>query len=230
MKKLLKVGSGICITSLVVSMGLNGCATTNTSNGLTSSSGGCNPAVMAGVGALLGALAGGREHRGAGAALGAGVGALACIGWNYNSRQTKTAEQVNNTYRASNNGALPEAPKVVAYDIGAAPSAISAGSPMVINSRIAIVGAASGPPPVVEQKIVVGHDGKEIASARKQANPGAGAGEYLTSFKVDLPKGVPQGSYPVSTSLYVNGSLVQSRNTAVQVVMNSGGPSIALID
>jgi len=182
---------------------------------------------MAGVGALLGALAGGSGNRGTGAAIGAGVGALACIAWNYNSQQTKTAEQVNSDYRASNNGALPETPKVVAYDIGAAPSAISAGNPMVINSRIAIVGAANGPLPVVEQKIVVGHDGKEIASARKQANPGAGAGEYVTSFKVNMPKGVPQGNYPVSTSLYVNGNLVESRSTAVQVVMNSGEALIA---
>ncbi len=230
-RKLLRNGTTI---TLAVLLGLQGCANTpfggaTSSGGVSDTDGGCNPAAMALIGGILGALAGGRHNRGAGAAVGAGVGALACVAWNYRTQQTKTAEQVNQAYRMANNGQVPTNPRVVTYQVDAAPSTISSGNPMVINSVIGIAQAPGGTPPVVEQEIVVGYDGKKVASARKQANAGGGAGEYTTSFTVKLPQGVPQGSYPVYTSLYVNGNRVDGKSTAVQVVFISGGEPVAMV-
>jgi hypothetical protein len=54
----------------------------------------CNPAIGALVGGALGALVGGGDNRGKGAVIGAGLGALACVAVNAASRQTRTADQV----------------------------------------------------------------------------------------------------------------------------------------
>ena len=230
-RKVLRNGMTVTLSLL---LSLQGCANAPLgsgalSDGASNTDGGCNPVAMAIVGGILGALAGGRNYRGAGAAVGAGVGALACVAWNYRTQQTKTAEQVNHAYQLANNGYVPAAPRVVTYRVDAVPNTISAGSPMVINSVIGIVQAPGGTAPVVEQEIVVGYDGKAVASARKQANAGGGAGEYTTSFTVKLPAGVPQGSYPVYTSLYVNGSRVGGQSAAVQVVRISAGEPIAMV-
>lgn len=230
MNKYVSATRNATVACVIAAIGLNGCATVQNSGGTTSADGGCDPAGMALLGGILGALAGGRNNRGAGAAAGAAIGGLSCIAWNYRAQQTKTAEQVNSAYRLANNGTLPTSPKVVTYDVDAVPGTIASGSPMVINSRIGIVQGEGGSPPVVEQEITIVHNGKQIATARKQANAGRGAGEYMTSFRVDLPSGVPQGSYPVYTALYVNGSRVQTQNTSVQVVSIPTEERVAMID
>jgi hypothetical protein len=109
-------------------------------------------------------------------------------------------------------------PKLVSYTVSSVPSAmISSGTPLVLDSRIEVV--QGGPnKPIIEQELVVYHDGKVVSKARKVANAGLGAGEYVSTFTLNLPKGVPQGSYPVSSTVYLNGVQTQSRNFPVQVV------------
>jgi crotonobetainyl-CoA:carnitine CoA-transferase CaiB-like acyl-CoA transferase len=69
----------------------------------------CSPATAAMIGAALGALIA-DDRRGKGAAIGAGLGALACYIINTQSRQTEAGADVDGRYRADNQGALPAQP------------------------------------------------------------------------------------------------------------------------
>jgi len=211
---------------------ISGCATTKNANGVLEYTGGCDPVAMAFVGALIGAAIGGKNNRAEGAALGAAVGGLGCLAWNYKTKQTKTAAQVNEEYKVANSGNLPSIPTLVDYSVAPDPSnTLSAGSPMVIRSQIKVVdGKPTNSQVVIEEQMIISHNGKEITNARKRANDGSGAGEYETRFQLNLPSGVPQGYYPVRTALYVNGTVVATRNLDVQVVMLNSGEKVAYLD
>ncbi|HEX9181136.1 MAG TPA: hypothetical protein VF859_12115, partial [Burkholderiales bacterium] len=75
----------------------------------------CNPATAALIGAALGAMIA-NDDRAKGAAIGAGLGALACYIINAQSKQTRPPADVEGQYRAENQGTLPEQPLVTAYD------------------------------------------------------------------------------------------------------------------
>lgn len=220
-------------TVLVTSIALiaSGCATTRTANGVTEVDGGCNPAAMALFGAVLGALVSGKNNRNQGAVVGAAIGGLGCLAWNYRTVQTKTAAQVNQDYKVANSGSLPSSPTVVGYSVAPEPSnTLASGNPMVIRSKITVVdGATQAKPPEVEEQLVVMHDGKVISQAKKRANEGQGSGEYATQFTVKLPSGVPQGDYPVKTALFLDGRQVESRSLSIQVVKLDTGEMVALL-
>ncbi len=194
---------------------------------LMDDNGGCNPAAMAFAGALAGALLAGKNNRNQGAIAGGVIGGLACVAWNYKAKQVRTAEQVNTQYLAINKGVLPSEPRLVKYLVSSVPSAmINSGTPLVLDSTIEVV--HGGPTkPIIEQELIVYHDGKVVSKARKVANAGQGAGEYSTRFTVNLPKGVPQGSYPVYSTVYLNGVQAQNRSIPVQVVQIGSGQIFA---
>jgi hypothetical protein len=219
----------VAITSVAIITA--GCATTRTSGGTTEVSGGCNPVGMALLGAVLGALVSGKSNRNQGALIGGAVGGLACLGWNYQTKQVKTAEQVNSAYKSANGGQLPTAPSVVDYRVAPTPSStISSGNPMTIRSQIVVVdGQNQSKPPEIEEAVVVQHDGKSIASAKKPANQGSGAGAYETQFVLKMPEGVPQGYYPVQTALFVDGRQVATRSLSVQIVRQENGEMLAFL-
>jgi crotonobetainyl-CoA:carnitine CoA-transferase CaiB-like acyl-CoA transferase len=75
----------------------------------------CSPATAAMIGAALGALIA-DDSRGKGAAIGAGLGALACYIINTQSRQTEAGADVDRRYKADNQGALPAQPLVTQFD------------------------------------------------------------------------------------------------------------------
>ncbi len=75
----------------------------------------CSPSTAALIGAALGAMID-DENRTKGAAIGAGLGALACYMINAQSKQTRPPAEVEGQYRADQRGALPEQALVTAYD------------------------------------------------------------------------------------------------------------------
>mgnify|MGYP003382260886 CR=1 FL=1 len=80
------------VTVLVVCVGTAGCATRPQADNQTNAQGQaedeCNPLVLGIAGAVLGGVLARGKNRAKGAALGAGLASLACVAWNYNSRQT----------------------------------------------------------------------------------------------------------------------------------------------
>ena len=207
-----------------------GCATQQggSAPGQDTLSGDCNPLIAGGIGAALGALAGGSKNRGSGAAAGAAIGALACVAYNYYTKQTKTAQQVSDEYKAKNRGTLPAAATVTRFNVQVAPTAkVQAGNAVNVASNIEVVPGKNNPKPNVEQEITLfSPDGAQAGKARKPASE-AGGGGFETSFKFSLPQGVPQGVYPVKSQLYVDGKPAAGTDTRFQVVIAPGGTIIA---
>ena len=191
----------------------------------------CNPLVTGGIGALLGAFAGGEKHRAEGAALGAGIGALACVAYNYYTKRTKTVQQVSNEYRAEHRGTLPAHTKVTRFDMHVAPaSAVSPGSAVTVASDIEVVPGVKDPAPNLEQEITLySPDGREVGKARKPASREPGGGGFATTYKMTMPQGVPQGVYPVKSQLYVNGQAQANSTASFQVVVAPGGAVTAMM-
>src|SRR4051812_16739728 len=185
-------------------------------------SGDCNPLITRGIGAAIGALAGGGKNRGTGAAAGAAIGALACVAYNYYARQTKTSQQVTDEYKAKNKGTLPASATVTRFNVQVAPTAkVQAGNAVNVASNIEVVPGTGNPTPSIEQEITLfSPDGAQAGKARKPANQaGTGGGAFETSFKFSLPQGVPQGIYPVKSQLYVDGKPAAGTDTRFQVVV-----------
>ena len=203
-----------------------GCATQQggTAPPVDTLSGDCNPLITGGIGAAIGALAGGSKNRGSGAAAGAAIGALACVAYNYYAKQTKSAQQVTDEYKAKNKGTLPTSATVTRFNVQVAPNAkVQAGNAVNVASNIEVVPGTSNPKPNVEQEITLfSPDGAQAGKARKPASQ-AGGGGFETSFKFSLPQGVPQGVYPVKSQLYVDGKPVAGTDTRFQVVVAPAG-------
>jgi hypothetical protein len=178
-----------------------------------------------GIGAAIGAIVGGNKRRGEGAAAGAAIGALACVAYNYYTKQTKTAEQVASEYKAKNKGTLPASATVTRFNAQVAPTAkVQAGNAITVASNIEVVPGTSNPRPAVEQEIALyGPDGAQAGRARKPASQTSGGGAFETSFKFSLPQGVPQGVYPVKSQLFVDGKPAAGTDTRFQVVVAPTG-------
>jgi hypothetical protein len=194
-------------------------------------SGDCNPIVTGVIGGVLGALIGGRSHRGGGAAIGAGVGALACMAYNYTTSQTKSSQQVETEYKAANNGALPPATTVTRFDAQVNPNSnVQSGTAVDVKSQIEVVPGTNDPQPNVEQEIALyAPDGKETAKARKPAAQTPGGGAFETNFKFTMPQGVPQGVYPVKSQVYVNNEPAANTETRFQVVIGPQSTIVAVL-
>ena len=209
-----------------------GCATGQGGSQTTADvlSGECNPLVTGGIGAAIGAIMGGSKNRGTGAATGAAIGALACMAYNYYTKQTKTAQQVTNEYKAAHKGTLPASATVTRFNAQVAPtSTVQAGKDITVASNIEVVPGTSNPRPNVEQEIALfSPDGQQAGKARKPASQSGGGGAFETSFKFSLPQGVPQGVYPVKSQVYVDGKPVAAADTRFQVVVAPGGTATVL--
>lgn len=206
----------------VLSLAIYGCASTgNTSGDGTADaggSGGCNAGVAAVIGGVAGALLGGKEHAGRGAAIGAGVAALACVAYNYQVKQVKTAQQVQQDYKTANKGKLPAMTVVDRYETKFAPAVIKPGEKAVLTSYVQVVqGANNAAAKVEEEATLYGPDGKALKNARKPVNQDASSGAFQTTFSLPMPSGVPQGVYRMDTTLYLDGKETAKRSAQLQV-------------
>lgn len=215
---------------LIASMTLFGCATPG---GTDSTAGGepteCNTALAAGIGAVVGGLIGGGKNTLRGAAVGAGLGALACVAINYHARQVKTAQQVENEYKVAHKGTLPERTTVTHYDTKFQPATIKAGEKAVLTSNIEVVKGRNSPAPVIEEEAtLLKADGKVIKTTRKTVTESPAGGAYSGSFTIPMPAGAPEGVYTLKTALFINGEQAGTHNAKLQVLTASRQTGTAL--
>ncbi len=182
----------------------------------------------AALGALIGAALNGRNGAIAGAALGGAAGYAGCLAYNVQTKQTRTAMQVEQDYRRTNRGRLPATPRVVNYTAQVDSAKIQRGQPFKIASVVEVVNGQKQPVQSVREELVLyTPDGQQInqdpKSKQFQATSG---GRYENSFELNLPKGVSQGVYPVKTQLYVNEVLVAKRDLSARVVLVDDMPQI----
>jgi hypothetical protein len=94
----------------------------------------CSAPTAALIGAIAGGLFGQGKNRARDAAIGAGIASLACMAFNFQATQTKTAQQVQDEYKAQNGAQLPEQPVVTRYETKIAPSEqVRAGSKTTLS-------------------------------------------------------------------------------------------------
>lgn len=221
----------LLVIPLAVLVALSGCATHGGIAGADAeASNHCDPVAgaIAGaiIGGILGAMVGGRHSGGAGAAgaaVGAGIGALACVAVNAKTQQTRTSAEVEAEYR-SNTGVLPVEAQVTAYDIRVVPSGVvqSGGQFQLVSTIDILQGTQISVDNVTERVTLYRADNsaQELATLEKVASQKPASGTFENTFTFTLPKGVPAGSYPVQTTVYLNGQPVANRSSYVRVVMN----------
>ena len=224
----------IVVLTLLTSL-VSGCATTGQSGmsqtsypqgGVAAEQDPCavgSSALMgAAAGALLGALMDGKRGAARGAAAGGIVAALGCVAINSQSRQTRTAAQVDNDFIRTR-GRLPAEPQVVSYQPRLNASTVQRGKPVVVTSTVELVNGATTPVRQVREELVVfDQDGKQFKSGSKALTNSSG-GRFENSFEITLPKDASQGRYALRTNLYVNGKLSASRDMNTQLVWNGAG-------
>ncbi len=180
----------------------------------------CNPATAALIGAALGAMIA-DESRTRGAAIGAGLGALACYIINAQSEQTRPPADVEGQYRAENQGTLPEQPLVTAYDtVFNAGGGVKAGQEARVVSSITLVQGSLEPVKDVVEVLEVfesGDPGKVLLRA-EEGRSGDDRRWHPETFTIRLPEGMAAGSYPARTALYVNGRPAGENRGALRVL------------
>ncbi len=220
-----------CGLALALTAALAGCA--QSPRRAATSEEPCNPVVSAVIGGAAGALLGGDRHRTRGALLGAGLGALACVAYNYKATQTKSAQQVGDEYRKANNDQLPPAPVVTAYRTETTRATAKGGDEVTVRSNIEVVPGAKEPlRELREEFVVVDPKGVERSKIAKTPAPaGAGGGAYVSTLQFTFPQGVPPGEYQVQSRLFVNGAPARASAVKILVARHAAGETaVAAID
>ncbi len=142
----------------------------------------------------------------------------------YKTEQTRNDNQVIKKYEAANTE-LPESPKLVQYNTQIAPGAVvSPGNTVSIQSSLEVVRSKHKEQLEIQEKIVIYDNNdptKELKSLTKVVNQDTGrCGAFKNQFTFTLPKGMPQGVYPIKTTVIVDGvefAPVQSQMQLVEL-------------
>lgn len=141
----------------------------------------------------------------------------------YTTVQVKTERQVSEEFEKET-GSLPVNPKVSAYRSEILPgTSVRPGTEVRVKSHIEVVPGTSGSRANIEEKMTIwDNDDNSIALNSMSKAPGsstANGGAFTSEFSFKLPEGLPQGVYPVSTHLLLNGEQVGDQRHALQLVL-----------
>lgn len=141
----------------------------------------------------------------------------------YTTVQVKTDRQVAEEFERET-GSLPVNPKVSAYRSEILPgTSVRPGTEVRVKSHIEVVPGTSGSRANIEEKMTIwDNDDNSIALNSMSKAPGsstANGGAFTSEFTFRLPEGLPQGVYPVSTQLLLNGEQVGDQKHALQLVL-----------
>ena len=141
----------------------------------------------------------------------------------YTTVQVKTERQVSEEFEKET-GSLPVNPKVSAYRSEILPgTSVRPGTEVRVKSHIEVVPGTSGSRANIEEKMTIwDNDDNSIALNSMSKAPGsstANGGAFTSEFTFKLPEGLPQGVYPVSTHLLLNGEQVGDQRHALQLVL-----------
>ena len=141
----------------------------------------------------------------------------------YTSEQTRSDEAVSDDYEQVN-GNLPTNPRIGIYRSQLQPgNAVSPGTPVKVQSWVEVIPGSSGRTASVEETLTI-WDNEDNSLPLKSMSKVVGrggneGGEFRGEFTFTLPEGLPQGIYPVSTSLTLNGELVGDKRHQLQLVL-----------
>jgi len=140
----------------------------------------------------------------------------------YQSKQVNDEAQVAERYKKLH-GHLPEKAVLVDYESSIKPGdVVSAGTSISIQSRLEVVRSASSRQVDIQEKIIIFDNDdptKELKSLTKVVNAKTKtSGAFVNEFTFKLPKGMPQGVYPVRTQVIINGQPYAPVDSQMQLV------------
>ncbi|WP_196139722.1 hypothetical protein [Aliikangiella sp. G2MR2-5] len=143
----------------------------------------------------------------------------------YKTEQTREDKQVVDKYKSQYNS-LPDEPVLVSYESSIKPGeVVSAGNKISIQSSLEVVrGKAKETLEIKEQIIIYDNEDptKELKSLVKVVNKESQrCGAFNNEFTFTLPKGMPQGVYPIKTKVIVDGKAFAPVDSRMQLVINT---------
>jgi len=151
----------------------------------------------------------------------------------YQSKQVNDEGEVIEKYKIAH-GELPKEPKLVSYESSIQPGdVVTAGNDISILSKLEVVRSVSTRTLIIEEKITIfdnEDNSKELKSYTKTVNAETNAsGAFENEFTFQLPKGMPQGIYPVRTEILVNGVAYAPVNNQMQLVELNENKTLEMI-
>ncbi|MGB0496077.1 MAG: hypothetical protein ACPGJI_06955 [Kangiellaceae bacterium] len=140
----------------------------------------------------------------------------------YQSKQVNDEDEVVKKYKLAH-GELPAEPQLVTYESSIQPGdVVTVGKDISIQSKLEVVRSAKTRNLIIEEKITIfdnEDNQKELKSYVKTVNAESNAsGAFENEFTFQLPKGMPQGIYPVRTEVLVDGKAFAPVNSQMQLV------------
>jgi len=222
----LRLTAAACVTLF-----LAGCATPPGTPGAAANQDPCD-VVQTGVtaaiaGGLIGALIGGRDGAAQGAVIGGLVATVACVSMNAQSRQVRTAAEVDREF-VRRNGALQRTPSLISYTPQLSANSVQRGQPLVVTSTIQLAnGSAEQISSVREELTILDPDGNTVRVSGPRDLRAASAGEFSNTFNVTTsPPPAAQGFYTFRTNLFVNDRQMATRDLRVQKVWNESDQTV----
>lgn len=141
----------------------------------------------------------------------------------YTTTQVKSDREVSDEFEKET-GSLPVNPRVSAYRSEVLPgTSVRPGTEVRVKSHIEVVPGTSGARVNIEEKMTIwDNDDNSVALNSMTKAPGsstANGGAFTSEFTFKLPEGLPQGVYPVSTHLLLNGEQVGDQKHGLQLVL-----------
>ena len=140
----------------------------------------------------------------------------------YKSKQVNDEGEVVARYKKAHGG-LPDEPVLVNYESNIKPGeVVTAGNDISIQSKLEVVRSQSSRKLEIKEKITIFDNedtSKELKSLTKVVNKDSStSGAFENEFTFKLPKGMPQGIYPVRTAVIVNGKEYAPVNSQMQLI------------
>lgn len=137
----------------------------------------------------------------------------------YTVEQVRSDDEVAEEYEQEH-GNLPENTRVSSYRTEIQPgTSVSPGTEVKVRSWIEVVPGRSGDKPTLEERLTIwDNDDNTVALKSMTKAAGKRGGAFTGEFTFALPEGLPQGVYPVSTDLMLNGERVGDQKHGLQLV------------
>lgn len=157
------------------------------------------------------------------AAVAVAIKYIADMAIDYHSKKVADEEGVAADYKAQHEH-LPEKPMASVYNTSTLPgSVVQTGKKVIIQSDIVVVPGREQKDTLIEERLAIfdnEDNTKELKSLTKVVNEDTKrGGHYTNEFSFTLPEGLPQGVYPIKTSLLLNGETAQTKSSDIQLVL-----------
>jgi hypothetical protein len=142
----------------------------------------------------------------------------------HRAERVKDDNEVANQYK-QHYRELPEEPTLVNYQTIIEPgSVVNPGKKVSVVSTLEVVPSKNKNEVAIEEKITI-YDNqdptKELKSLVKRVNQDTGkCGAFKNEFTFTLPQGMPQGVYPIKTTVIIDGKEYAPVENKMQLVMN----------